>query len=106
MELQDKVVVITGGGQGLGRQMALRLATKGAKLALIDLNQDKLDETVALVKEAGSDAKTYMANVAVEAEVEATFSQIVADFGRLDALVNNAGITRDGLFVKAKEGKV
>ena len=58
MDLQDKVVVITGGGQGLGRQMAVRLAAKGAKLALVDLNQEKLDETVDLVKEAGSEAKT------------------------------------------------
>lgn len=106
MDLQDKVVVITGGGQGLGRQMALRLATKGAKLALVDLNQEKLDETADLVKEAGSEAKTYIANVAKEAEVEATFSKIANDFGRLDVLVNNAGITRDGLFIKAKEGQI
>ena len=106
MDLQDKVVVITGGGQGLGRQMALRLAAKGAKLALVDLNQEKLDETADLVKEAGSEAKTYIANVAQEAEVEATFSRIATDFGRLDVLVNNAGITRDGLFIKAKEGQI
>lgn len=106
MDFQDKVVVITGGGQGLGRQMALRLAAKGAKMALVDLNQEKLDETVDLVKEAGSEAKTYIANVAVEAEVEATFAKIATDFGRLDVLVNNAGITRDGLFIKAKDGQV
>ncbi len=106
MELKDKVVVITGGGQGLGRQMALRLAAKGAKLALIDLNQEKLDETVGLVAEAGSEAKSYIANVADEAQVESTFAQIADNFGRIDGLVNNAGITRDGLFIKAKEGKV
>lgn len=56
--------------------------------------------------EAGSEAKSYIANVAEEAQVESTFAQIADDFGRIDGLVNNAGITRDGLFIKAKDGQV
>lgn len=106
MDLQGKVIAITGGGQGLGRAMALDLAAKGAKLALIDLNEEQLQETVKLIEEAGSQARYYMANVAVEEAVEGVFKQIVSDFNALDGLVNNAGITRDGLFIKAKDGQV
>ncbi len=106
MNLNDKVIVITGGGQGLGRSMAVALANKGAKLALIDLNQEKLDETIGLCQEAGSEAKSYIANIAEEESVITTFDAIVNDFGTLHGLVNNAGITRDALVLKAKEGKI
>jgi 3-oxoacyl-[acyl-carrier protein] reductase len=106
MDLNGKVVAVTGGGQGLGRSMALALAAKGAKLALVDLNQEKLDEAVVLCKEAGGDARSYVANVAQEDDVITLFNQIVEDFGALDGLINNAGITRDGLMIKAKDGVV
>ena len=106
MNLQDKIIVITGGGQGLGRAMAVNLAGYGAKLALVDLNEELLQETVSMVEDAGSIARVYVANVTNEDEVESTFKQIVADFGGLDGLVNNAGILRDGMFVKAKDGEV
>ncbi len=106
MDLNDKVIAITGGGQGLGRSMAVVLAAKGAKLALIDLNQEKLDETVALCKEAGGDGRAYIANVAREEEVIAVFDTIVTDFGTLNGLINNAGILRDGLMLKVKDGEI
>ena len=106
MELNDKVIVITGGGQGLGRAMAIDLAKSGAKFALIDLNQELLDETVSLVEAAGSSAKAYVANVTVEEEVEAVFDQIDSDFEGIDGLINNAGILRDGMLLKAKDGEV
>ena len=106
MDLNGKVVAVTGGGQGLGRSMAVVLAAKGAKIALIDLNQDKLDETVALCKAAGGDAKSYIANIAKEEDVISTFDQIAADFGTLNGLINNAGILRDGLMIKAKDGEI
>lgn len=106
MNLQDKVIVITGGGQGLGRAMAVNLAQQGAKLALIDLNEDSLLETVNLVEQAGSEAEFYLANVTVEQEVEQTFQAINSDFNGFDGLINNAGILRDGMFVKAKDGQV
>jgi 3-oxoacyl-[acyl-carrier protein] reductase len=106
MDVNDKVIVITGGGQGLGRAMAVELAQSGAKFALIDLNQELLDETVGMIEAAGSSAKAYVANVTVENEVEATFKAIVNDFGGIDGLINNAGILRDGMLLKAKEGKV
>ncbi|BBB30676.1 SDR family oxidoreductase [Neptunomonas japonica] len=106
MELKDKVIVITGGGRGLGRSMALELAGHGAKLALADLNAEDLDVTVGLCMEKGVEARGYIANVADEASVEKLFDDVVADFGTLHGLVNNAGITRDGLFIKVKDGKV
>lgn len=106
MQVKNAVIVITGGGQGLGRAMALDLAAQGARLALVDLNEEKLQETLDLVKEAGGSGHYYLANVADEAAVVGTFEQIVKDFGALDVLVNNAGITRDGLLVKAKDGEI
>lgn len=106
MELKDKVVVITGGGRGLGRAMAVHFAQKGAKLALVDLSEDNLNETKGLCEEAGCETKTYTANVANEDEVVALFDSIVQDFGTIHGLINNAGITRDALFIKAKDGQI
>ena len=98
MNLTNKTIVITGGGQGLGRSMAISLATHGAKLALIDLNEELLQETVKLIEEAGSSAKYYIANVTNESEVEGTFVKINSDFKGIDGLINNAGILRDKSF--------
>lgn len=106
MELKDKVIVVTGGGQGLGRAMALALAAKGAKLALVDLNQAKLDETAAACKAAGGDGKGYLANIAKEEDVVNLFDRVVEDFGNLHGVINNAGILRDGFLVKAKDGEI
>lgn len=106
MELNGKVIVITGGGQGLGRAMALRLANKAPHLALIDMNADKLAETKAQCEALGATASTWVCNVADETEVDQTFAAIRAETGRLDGVVNNAGITRDALFLKVKEGQV
>ncbi|SEG53240.1 SDR family oxidoreductase [Marinobacterium lutimaris] len=106
MDLKDKVIAITGGGRGLGRAMALELADKGAKLALVDLNQADLDETINMCVEKGVEARGYVFDISEESEVEKLFDAIVSDLGTLQGLVNNAGITRDGLFVKAKDGQV
>jgi 3-oxoacyl-[acyl-carrier protein] reductase len=106
MELKDKVVVITGGGRGLGRAMAVHFAQKGARLALVDLSEDNLNETKGLCEEAGSETKTYTANVANEDEVVTLIDSITQDFGTIHGLINNAGITRDALFIKAKDGQI
>lgn len=66
MQLNDKVIIITGGCQGLGRSMAEYFAGKGAKLALVDLNQEKLDDAVAACKAKGVEARSYLCNVANE----------------------------------------
>lgn len=106
MQLQGKTVVITGGGRGIGRQMASSFAAKGANIAVCDLNQADLDQTVADCKSKGVTARSYLMNVSKEAEVIATMDAIARDFGSLDVLLNNAGITRDGLLIKVKDGAI
>ena len=100
MQLQDKVIIVTGGGQGLGRAMAEYLASKGARLALVDLNQERLDEAVAACKAGGGEARAYLCNVANEEQVSDMVTRVAEDFGGLHGLVNNAGILRDGFFHK------
>ena len=106
MDLNKKTIVITGGGQGLGRAMAIEFAKEGANLALIDLNDEPLAEAVQLCKDAGGDARAYKANVAQEEDVVQAFDAIEADFGEVHGLINNAGILRDGLLIKVKDGNI
>ena len=106
MQLEDKVIIITGGGQGLGRAMAEYLAQRRVRLALVDLNQEKLDETAAACRALGVQARTYLCNVANEEQVTQTMAQIAEDFGSINGLVNNAGILRDGLTIKVKDGEM
>ncbi|MFL6578445.1 MAG: SDR family oxidoreductase [Povalibacter sp.] len=106
MQLEQKLVVITGSGRGIGRAMALAFASKRANLALLDLNVDDLAQTQAQCTALGIEARNYSCNVAREDEVVSTLDQVVRDFGRLDVMVNNAGITKDALLVKANDGNV
>jgi 3-oxoacyl-[acyl-carrier protein] reductase len=106
MDLKGKTIVITGGARGLGAAMALRLAKCGSRLALVDLDDDALSATADECASAGSpEVKTYKVNVANEQEVEALFDNVAGDFGELHGLVNNAGITRDALMLKYKDGE-
>ncbi len=105
MNIQNKVIVITGAARGLGAAMAKRLAGQGAKLALVDLDADSMADAAAAC-EGAAKVRTYGANVANEDQVVALFNNIVADFGSLDGLVNNAGITRDALLIKYKDGEL
>ena len=106
MQLPGKTILITGGGRGLGAAMAEGLADRGANLALVDLDAAGLDAVRIACEKRGVRAATYNANVAVEADVVTTFDRVVADFGRLDVVIANAGILRDGLLVKVKDGAV
>jgi 3-oxoacyl-[acyl-carrier protein] reductase len=103
---KSKTVVVTGGARGLGLCMAETFADKGANIALVDINKNDLEKAVEKCKSHGVDAKGYAANVAKEEEVENLFNQIQSDFGSVDCLINNAGIIRDGLLVKGKDGVV
>ncbi|MBE8168454.1 MAG: SDR family oxidoreductase [Shewanella sp.] len=104
MDLKDKVVVITGGAGGLGLAMAHKFAEAGAKLALIDVDQDKLEKACADLGEAT--VQGYALDITDEEDVVAGFNYILEDLGQVNVLVNNAGILRDGMLIKAKEGKV
>lgn len=106
MQVNNSIIAITGAGQGLGRAMAEYLAGRGARLALIDVNQERLDESVAACSAQGAEARSYVINVADEDAVDQGFAEIAKDFGGLDVLVNNAGIMRDGMLLKVKDGKV
>ncbi|WP_299599654.1 SDR family oxidoreductase [uncultured Microbulbifer sp.] len=106
MQVANSIIAITGAGQGLGRAMARYLAGRGARLALIDVNQERLDESVAACSEVGGEARSYVIDVANEVAVDEGFAAINKDFGGLDVLVNNAGIMRDGMLLKVKDGKV
>lgn len=105
MNLKDKTIVITGGAQGLGLEMARMCATEGARLALLDMNPEQLAAAKAELS-TQTQVEVYVANVADEAQVEATFAQIDADFNGIDGLINNAGILRDGLLLKVKDGEL
>ncbi|TLX48499.1 3-oxoacyl-ACP reductase [Pseudoalteromonas phenolica] len=106
MDIKNKTVVITGGAQGLGFAMATQMAELGANLALIDMQDEVLAEAKAELVKLDVKVETYVANVSVEAEIEAVFNNIVSDFGAVHVLINNAGILRDGLLLKAKDGVV
>jgi 3-oxoacyl-[acyl-carrier protein] reductase len=106
MDVRNKTVVITGAARGIGRAIALQLAQRGANLALLDLNAGELESTRAQCAAEAVQARGYELNVADEGAVCAAMARIAADFGRLDGLVNNAGILRDALLVKVKDGAV
>ena len=101
--LEGKVAIVTGAGRGIGQQIAKKLAENGAKVAVVDLKPEWCEETVALVKAAGSDAIGLGCNVAESAEVDATVKAVIEKFGTVDIMVNNAGITKDGLLMRMSD---
>jgi len=94
-KMQDKVVVITGSGSGIGREAALIFSREGAKVVVSDINVSGGDETVALVKAAGGEATFIKCDVSKGPEVEALIKGAVDAYGRLDAAFNNAGVEGD-----------
>lgn len=102
-QFDGKTAVVTGAARGIGQAIALKLAAEGAGLALCDLDAAWLEETAAKVREAGGRAECYGVDVSSAAAVDATVKQIESDFGGIDVLVNNAGITKDGLLMRMSE---
>src|ERR1700688_1864604 len=100
--LKDKVAIVTGASQGIGRDTALALAEAGAKVAVAARNEEKLSTLVADIAAAGGTAFAVRMDVADAEQVKAGFKEVLEKFGRLDILVNNAAITRDGLAMRMK----
>ncbi len=99
-----RVGIVTGGGRGIGRAVAVRLAEEGANLAIsYRSNDEAAEETAERVREAGVKCELFKGDVASPEDVEALFKGVSDAFGRVDILVNNAGITRDNLMMRMKE---
>ena len=107
MEIKNNTFVITGAAQGLGEAIAISLANQGAKLALLDVNAERLDRVLGHCQQAGAaDCFAYSCDVACETSVTRCFASIEEHLGAVTGLVNNAGILRDGLLVKVKDGEI
>jgi 3-oxoacyl-[acyl-carrier protein] reductase len=101
-DLQGRIALVTGGAQGIGRAIAEELAAAGAVIVLADVNEVKLAETVAEMKAQGIDASAFTVNVSSQESIEAGAKAIIEKFGKVEILVNNAGITRDNLMLRMK----
>ncbi|MBV9574177.1 MAG: 3-oxoacyl-[acyl-carrier-protein] reductase [Acidobacteriales bacterium] len=102
MTLTGRVAVVTGASQGIGHACALKLAASGATVALAARNQEKLNELARQIGEAGGKAFVFPLDVGDEDQIKATFKSMIAQLGKIDVLVNNAGITRDQLIMRMK----
>lgn len=103
MKLKDKVCLVTGGAAGIGAATAVHFANEGAKVIICDLNEEAGAD---LLPSLGDEAAFYRVNVADRGEVQEWVDGVVEKYGRIDVLVNNAGITRDAQLVKYKNGEV
>ncbi|HSZ08836.1 MAG TPA: SDR family oxidoreductase [Steroidobacteraceae bacterium] len=106
MKIKDKTIVITGAGRGIGRALAVRFAAQGAHIALLDMNATDLAAAAQQCTELGVRAKTYTVDVSREPDIAAALDAVVSDFGSLDVIINNAGIVKDALLIKVKDGEV
>lgn len=102
-QFDGKVALVTGAARGIGQAIALKLAGEGADLALCDLNAEWLEETAGKVKELGRRVECYSVDVSNGDAVNEVVKTIEKDFGQIDVLVNNAGITKDGLLMRMSE---
>ena len=104
--LEGKVALVTGAGRGIGKAIAMRYAEEGAHVAFTDLAiNEVVEQTVKEIEALGVKAKAYASNAANFDETHEVVKQVVEDFGRIDVLVNNAGITKDGLMMRMSEAQ-
>ena len=101
--LTGKIALVTGAARGIGAEIAKKLAAEGANVAICDLQAEWCAETVQALEALGVKAKAYGVNVASSADVDACVKSVIADFGRIDIMVNNAGITKDGLLMRMSD---
>jgi 3-oxoacyl-[acyl-carrier protein] reductase len=103
MQMKDKVVLVTGGAAGIGKATALRFYQEGARVIICDVNEMVGQETA---RELGDESAFYKVNVTSREDVQKWVDAVVTKYGRIDVLVNNAGILRDGQLIKFKEGQL
>ncbi|MBI4823141.1 MAG: 3-oxoacyl-[acyl-carrier-protein] reductase [Nitrospirae bacterium] len=101
MNLNEQVAIVTGGKRGIGKAIALLLAQRGANIALFDVQE--AEDTVQEIKGLGVKAISLDVDVSSPEDVASAFSNVIKEFGRIDMLINNAGITRDNLIIRMKE---
>jgi 3-oxoacyl-[acyl-carrier protein] reductase len=102
MTLSGRVALVTGASQGIGRACAIRLAEAGATLALLSRSQEKLDQVAQQIVAARGKAAAFVLDVSDEEQIKTVFKAIIAQFGKVDILINNAGVTRDQLVMRMK----
>lgn len=103
MRLKGKVSIITGGGRGIGQATALKFAREGALVVVSDVNQATVDDTVTEIRKAGFDALGFVVDVTKRAQIDAMVQAVMAKYGRIDVLVNNAGIVMDAQLKKMSD---
>lgn len=103
MNVENRVAIVTGAGQGIGAAIANRLAKGGAFVVVVDINEDNARGTESRIREEGGRAAAYRADVTEKGEVDATVRSVLSDHGSIDILVNNVGIIRDNYLVKITE---
>lgn len=101
MQVQNKVIVVTGGGNGIGRELVLHLLSKGARVAAVDINEAGLSETVKLAGNRAENVSTHVVNITNREAVAALPAQVIARHGAVDGIINNAGIIQP--FVRVKD---
>jgi 3-oxoacyl-[acyl-carrier protein] reductase len=101
--LEGRVSIVTGASQGIGEAIALDLASEGATAVLVDVQKDKLEAVARTILESGGRAVVHPADVTEAVEVQQVADAVVAAHGRIDHLINNAGITRDSLLMRMRE---
>ncbi len=106
MQIKNNTFVVTGAAQGLGEAISLALAERGAKLAILDVNAERLDETLIACQQAGAECFAFTCDVSDETSVRRCFVSIEEHLGPIAGLVNNAGILRDAMLVKVKDGEI
>ena len=103
MSLKDQVTVITGGAMGIGKAIALKLAQEGSDIVIGDVNQEAMQEAILEIEKTGRRVLAQKVDVTNLADVQSFFQKALDKFGKINILINNAGITRDGLLVRMSE---